>query len=448
MNYINDTIIASASAQFNQAIAIIRISGPETYEVVNKVFSKDILNQKGYTLVNGYIFDLNNEKIDEVVLACFKGTKSFTGEDTIEINCHGGILVVQKIIKLFLTLGIRLAQRGEFSRRAFLNNKINLLQAEAINDLIHAENDYSLKAAINSLGPETTSLINKLSDKLLALVANINVNIDYPEYEDIENVTNEKALQEINDFLHEIAIIKKHSQVFQSIKTGVDTVIIGQPNVGKSSLLNALLKEEKAIVSEIQGTTRDLVEGKINLGEITLNLIDTAGIRETNDKLENIGINKSKQAIDKAQLVILVVDGSKELSSEDEELLNLIKNKNYIIAINKSDLGVKLNMRNAVVISALQQDIAQLIGKINEVIMSDKIDFSKEIVLANARQLACLEEIEINVKTAFQELQSGVFIDLVTVYLQKAWNLLLTIQGKDNEVNLIDEIFKRFCLGK
>lgn len=448
MKYINDTIVASASAPVNQSISIIRISGNDTYNIVNKVFSKEILHQEGYTLVNGYIHDLNNNKIDEVVLACYRNPKSFTGEDSIEINCHGGILVTQKIIKLLLSLGMRMAERGEFSKRAFLNNKINLVQAEAINDLIFAENDVTLKTAINNLGSYATNLINNLSDDLLDLIAQVNVNIDYPEYDGVEEVTNENMIIKVEKFLQKIKIIKEHSQISQVIKNGIDTAIIGKPNVGKSSLLNAFLKEEKAIVSEIQGTTRDLVEGKINLGEISLNLIDTAGIRETKNQIEKIGILKTREIINKAQLIILVLDGSKQLTKEDYQLIELIKNKNYIIAVNKSDLSLKLKIEGSIEISALNQDINYLIQVIKKKIITTKIDFNNELLLTNTRQLDYLDKIEINITKAFEELKKNVPVDLVVVFLQKAWNLLLAIQGKDNQINLIDEIFKRFCLGK
>lgn len=448
MKYINDTIVASASALVNQSISTIRISGPDTYQLVNKVFSKDILNQKGYTLINGYIQDLAGNKIDEVVLASYRAPKSYTGEDSIEINCHGGVLITQKIIKLLLSVGLRMAERGEFSKRAFLNNKMNLVQAEAINDLIFAENDATLKTAINSLGNHATSLINNLSEDLLSLIAKVNVNIDYPEYDGVESITNENMMTEVNAFLQKIKKIREHSQITQVIKNGIDTVIIGKPNVGKSSLLNSLLKEDKAIVSEIQGTTRDLVEGKINLGDISLNLIDTAGIRETTNQIEKIGIIKSKESIAKAQLIILVLDGSKFLAKEDYDLLALISNKNYIIAVNKTDLGLKLQMEGTIKISALKQDINPLIQEIKNKIIKEKIDFNNELLLANTRQLAYLEEIEVNIVQAISELKNNVPVDLVILYLQKAWNLLLEIQGKNNQVNLIDEIFKRFCLGK
>lgn len=448
MKYINDTIVANASALTTQAISIIRISGNSTYQLVDKVFSKDILNQKGYTLVNGYIHDLDGNKIDEVVLACYRDPKSFTGEDVIEINCHGGVLITQKIIKLLLSLGMRMALPGEFTRRAFLNNKINLVQAEAINDLIFAENDATLKTAINSLGSHTTSLINQLSEQLLTLIANVNVNIDYPEYDGVEQVTNQTMINDVNDFLQVIRKVKEHSQITQIIKNGINTVIIGKPNVGKSSLLNALLKEDKAIVSKIRGTTRDLVEGKINLGDISLNLVDTAGIRSTKNKIEKIGIAKSKAVLDKAQLVILVLDGSKLLTKEDYDLIRLVKNKNYIITINKSDLGLKLQITDAINISALNQDISSLIEAIKSKTLTTKIDFNNELLLTNTRQLEYFDQIETNINKTVEELKQGVPVDLVVIYLQNAWNLLLSIQGKDHQINLIDEIFKRFCLGK
>lgn len=448
MKYINDTIVANASALTTQAISIIRVSGDTTYQLVNQVFSKDILHQKGYTLVNGYLHDLSGNKIDEVILACYRNPKSFTGEDVIEINCHGGILVTQKIIKLLLSLGMRMALPGEFTRRAFLNNKINLVQAEAINDLIFAENDATLKTAINNLGPHTTNLINQLSEQLLALIAHVNVNIDYPEYDDIEQITSKTMINEVNAFLEEIKKIKEHSEITQIIKNGIDTVIIGKPNVGKSSLLNALLKEDKAIVSEIQGTTRDLVEGKINLGDISLNLVDTAGIRSTKNEIEKIGIAKSKAMLEKAQLVILVLDGSKPLTKEDYQLINLVKDKNYIIAINKNDLTLKLEITDTIKISALNQDIGALVVAIKQKILTTKIDFNNELLLTNTRQLEYFDQIETNISKTITELKQGIPVDLVVIYLQNAWNLLLSIQGKDHQVHLIDEIFKRFCLGK
>lgn len=448
MKYINDTIVANASALATQAISIVRVSGTETYQLVNQVFSKDILQQKGYTLIKGYLHDLDNNKIDEVILACYRNPKSFTGEDIIEINCHGGVLVTQKIIKLLLSLGMRMALPGEFTRRAFLNNKVNLVQAEAINDLIFAENDASLKTAINNLGPHTTNLIKQLSEQLLTLIANVNVNIDYPEYDGVEQVTNQTMINEVENFLQAIKKIKAHSQITQTIKNGIDTVIIGKPNVGKSSLLNALLKEDKAIVSEVQGTTRDLVEGKINLGDISLNLIDTAGIRTTTDEIEKIGIAKSKAVLNKAQLVILVLDGSKSLTKEDEQLIALIKDKNYIIAVNKNDLVSKLQITDTIKISALKQDINSLIEAIKQKTLVTKIDFNNELLLTNTRQLEYFDQIETNISKAVTELKQGVPVDLVVIYLQNAWNLLLSIQGKDHQIDLVDEIFKRFCLGK
>ncbi|MCL8210188.1 tRNA uridine-5-carboxymethylaminomethyl(34) synthesis GTPase MnmE [Spiroplasma attinicola] len=448
MKYINDTIVANASALTTQAISIIRVSGDATYQLVNQVFSKDILQQKGYTLVKGYLHDLDGNKIDEVILACYRNPKSFTGEDIIEINCHGGVLVTQKIIKLLLSLGMRMALPGEFTRRAFLNNKVNLVQAEAINDLIFAENDATLKTAINNLGTHTTNLINQLSEQLLTLIANVNVNIDYPEYDGVEQITNQIMINEVANFLHEIKKIKEHSQITQIIKNGINTVIIGKPNVGKSSLLNALLKEDKAIVSEIQGTTRDLVEGKINLGDISLNLVDTAGIRTTKNEIEKIGIAKSKAMLEKAQLVILVLDGSKPLTKEDYQLINLIKDKNYIIVANKNDLTSKLQITDTIKISALNQDISSLIEAIKQKTLTTKIDFNNELLLTNTRQLEYFEQIETNISKAVTELKQGVPVDLVVIYLQNAWNLLLSIQGKDHQIDLVDEIFKRFCLGK
>ncbi|WP_342276372.1 tRNA uridine-5-carboxymethylaminomethyl(34) synthesis GTPase MnmE [Spiroplasma endosymbiont of Nebria brevicollis] len=450
---LNETIVTIATAQLNQAISIIRISGNDTYEFLNKVFDKDILKQKGHTLKTGYIVDYDGNKIDQVVLACYRAPKSFTGEETIEINCHGGVLITQKILQLLLTTGMRMATRGEFTRRAYLNDKIDLIESEAINDLIMAENDSTLKVAINSLSGKTKILINELSAELLTLIANITVNIDYPEYDGIEQTTIENVMPLVEKFLNKIEVIKEHSKIAKIIKEGINTVIIGKPNVGKSSLLNALLNEDKAIVSNQAGTTRDLVEGKINLGDITLNLIDTAGIRDTLNDIEKAGINKSHDALNNADLIILVLDGSKPLTIQDKKLLSLVKNKNYLIAINKIDLGLKLkldvkNKFNVVKISAINKEITNLISDIKNKIITTEINFSKELILANTRQLAYLDEIEISIKNALEDLKSYISIDLIIVHLQKAWNTILQMQGKKFETNLLDEIFKRFCLGK
>lgn len=450
---LNQTIVAIATAPINQAISIIRISGNNTYEFVNKVFNKDILQQKGHTLITGYIIDYDNNKIDQVVLACYRGSKSFTGEDTIEINCHGGILITQKILQLLLTTGMRMAQRGEFTRRAYLNNKIDLIAAEAVNDLIMAENNSTLKTAINSLSGKTKILIDELASQLLTLIANINVNIDYPEYDGIEQTTISNVTPLVETFLNKIKVIKKHSEIAKTIKEGINTVIIGKPNVGKSSLLNALLNEDKAIVSNQAGTTRDLVEGKINLGDITLNLIDTAGIHHTINEIEQAGISKSHQALNQADLIILVLDGSKPISKEDETLLTIIKNKNYLIAINKLDLGLKLkldvkNKFNVVEISAINNEISNLISAIKNKIMTTEINFNQELLLVNTRQLAYLDEIELNISNALADLKKFIAIDFVIIHLQTAWNKILEMQDKKFRTNLLDEIFKKFCLGK
>lgn len=450
---LNDTITAIATAPLNQAISIIRISGKSTYELLNKVFDKDISKQQGHTLMTGYIIDHNKNKIDQVVLVCYRAPKSFTGEDTVEINCHGGVLITQKILQLLLSIGMRMATRGEFTRRAYLNDKIDLIEAEAINDLIMAENNTVLKTAINSLSGKTRLLIEELSSKLLTLIANIIVNIDYPEYDGVEEKTINNVIPLVEKFLNKIKIIKEHSKITKTIKEGINTVIIGKPNVGKSSLLNALLNEDKAIVSNEEGTTRDLVEGKINLGDISLNLIDTAGIRHTSNDIEKAGINKSHRALNEADLIILVLDGSKDLSNEDIKLLEKIKHKNYLIAINKSDLGLKLKLDikynfNVVKVSAMMNEIDDLILGIKNKIITANINFDKELLFANTRQLAYLDEIELSIADALADLRKNISIDLIIVHLQTAWNKILEMQGKKFETNLLDEIFKRFCLGK
>lgn len=453
---INDTIIALASAPLKQAIAIIRVSGPETFSLINKVFSRNILNYSKEKYFGRIINPNTKIIIDEVVLVCYYKSSSFTGEDTIEINCHGSMLIVNKIIHLLLTImkndNIRLATAGEFTKRAFLNGKIDLLQAQAVNDLINAPNDEALALAMNSLNGNNSKLLKELETRLLELIANISVNIDYPEYDGVENLTQKLVLTRTNELYSDLLTITKQSKIAQVINDGIDTVIIGKPNVGKSTLLNALLKENRAITSTIAGTTRDIVTGKINIDNISLNLIDTAGIRNTNDIIEQLGIQKSKQYLEKAQLILLVLDGSNILDDNDMVLLELVKDKNCIIVINKVDLQQKLSLSllplSSVPISALNNDFNPLIDKIKEMFLQEKINYHNNLILTSTHHQMLLDKITMTIDEAIQALNNSMPLNLVVLHFQEAWDYLQEINGKIIKDNLLDEMFSRFCLGK
>ena len=385
-----------------------------------------------------------NESVDEVLVSLFRAPKSYTGEDVVEISCHGGVYITRKVLSLILGAGARMARRGEFTERAFLSGKMDLSQAEGINDLIWAKDEINAKSAIHSLKGSVAKLMRPLEEDLTQIISNIEVNIDYPEYDDVHQLTEEEILPKaekwIND-IHQIIVTAQQSAV---IKEGINTVILGRPNVGKSSLLNALLEEDKAIVTDVAGTTRDLVEGTVRLSGITLNLIDTAGIRKSDDAIEQIGITKSLQALEKAQLVIVVLDGSEELTEEDQELLEKTKNYNRIVVYNKKD---KDSVHAGISISAIQKDITELTNAIVEKYQSEYIAANSD-TLNNERQIGYALQAEQAMREAVNALHAGMELDLVTIDLEKAWTALRQITGKAGKEDLLDEIFSRFCLGK
>ena len=337
-----DTIAAISTTTGVGAISIIRLSGSDALEIVNKVFTKDLTKVKTHTINYGFIKN-KEEKIDEVLVSVMKAPKTFTCEDVVEINCHGGRATTNKVLEVLLENGARLAEPGEFTKRAFLNGRIDLLEAEATMDLISSKAESARKISINTLTGETSNLIKKLRSELIAIISNIEVNIDYPEYEDIEVLTNDSILPNVIEFKIKLEEIIKKSEDSKVIKEGIKVGIIGRPNVGKSSLLNSLIEEEKAIVTDIPGTTRDIVEGNLILDGITLNIIDTAGIRQTNDRVEQIGVERSLKIIDTSDLVIYILNNNEKITCEEKELLEKIKDKKKIIVINKIDLENKLD---------------------------------------------------------------------------------------------------------
>ena len=439
----HDTIAAISTADAMGAVSIIRISGPDTFEIVKKLCHKDVRNMEGYRMVRSEIYD-QQEVVDDSLISVFHAPYSYTGEDVVELNCHGGVYLTHKILQLVLGLGARLAKRGEFTQRAFLNEKMDLSQAEAIQDLIVAEDEINTKAAIHTLKGSILRVLRPLEEELIQMIAHIEVNIDYPEYDDVEMLVESDILPKAKAWRQQLEKLVLESEKAQVVKGGVQTVIVGRPNVGKSSLLNALLEEDKAIVTDIAGTTRDIVEGNIRIGSFSLHLIDTAGIRDSNDRIEQMGIEKSKKMIEKAQLILLVMDGSQELTIEDQELLEQTKNKTRIIIYNKKDLGSKYS---GVQISASTGQIEALKEKLEALFQQEVLAASGD-TLANDRQIGLAKAALGAMDQAIASLEAGMELDLVTLDLQESWNCLKEMSGGRSREGLLDEIFSRFCLGK
>lgn len=443
MNMMNDTIAAIATANATGAVSIIRISGEEAILIASKLINKDLSKKEGYTITFGTVQE-ENDVVDEVLVSIFRAPKSYTGEDVVEIGCHGGLFITRKILSLCLGKGARLARRGEFTERAFLNGKMDLSQAEGVNDLINATDEVNAKSAMHSLKGSVSKILKPLEEDLTQIISNIEVNIDYPEYDDVHQLTEDEILPKAKAWLKDIQKLIDEAKKAVNIREGIDTVILGRPNVGKSSLLNALLEEDKAIVTDIAGTTRDIVEGTVRLDGMTLNLIDTAGIHESNDIVEKIGIDKSLQALEKAELVIVVLDGSEALTDEDHKLLEMTKNKNRIVVYNKNDKAIQ---HDGISISAINGDVEALTNAMKE-------KYEKELYLAssdtlnNERQIGLAIQAEQSMKNAIRTLEDGMELDLVTIDLENAWTSLKEITGKVGKEDLLDEIFSRFCLGK
>ena len=440
-----DVIVALATPSMESAIAVIRVSGENSLSLLKEIFSNKS-DYQGNKVYYGKIKD-NQEIIDEVLVSTFVAPKSFTGEDSFEINCHGGMFIVKRIIELCIKKGARLAKRGEFSKRAFLNDKMDLLQAESINDMIRAESELEAKLALNGLVGNTSKLIENIEHDFLELLSNIEVNIDYPEYDEAEVATKEYVSETIEKIIEMIQILIKDSKVGKRIKDGLNIAILGKPNVGKSSILNALLNEEKAIVTDIEGTTRDIVEGQITLNGLKVNLLDTAGIRETVNKVEKIGIEKSLDLIEKADLIIMVLDASKKLEEEDYKLLELTKNSNRIIVANKKEIKEQNFNYDTIEISAKNNDIEALKEAIINSIGFNIKDYNNKPMLSNVRHIGLLENSVSHLENVLKELEL-VPIDLLTTELTQALENIRDILGHKSRLDMVDEIFSRFCLGK
>ena len=449
----NDTIAAISTTLGVGAISIIRVSGYSAIKEVNKITKANILKKETHTITYTYIED-NNQTIDEVLVTIMKAPKTFTREDIVEINCHGGIATTKKVLELLLKQNIRLAEPGEFTKRAFLNGRIDLTQAEAVMDLINVKSDTARQIAINNLKGNTTKKIRTLREKLSDILANIEVNIDYPEYQDIEEMTVEKIKNELDNIKDELDKIIENSKNSKIIKDGINVAIIGRPNVGKSSILNMFSGYNKAIVTEIAGTTRDIVEESITLDGIALNLIDTAGIRQTKDIVEQIGVERSKQAVEKADLVLLVLNNNEQLQKEDKELLELSKNKKRIIIINKNDLEKKIDINELkqeeiVTTNTLNDDgLKELKEKIKEMFNLDKIETKDYNYVSNINQLRKVEEAKNSIENIRQNIENNLPIDIIEIDLKYIWDTLGEVIGETYQEELLDNLFSKFCVGK
>lgn len=449
----NDTICAISTALGVGAISIIRVSGDEAIDIVNKIFDKDLTKKESHTINYGHIV-YNGEIIDEVMVSIMKSPKTFTKEDIVEINSHGGVAVTNKVLEILLLEGARLAEPGEFTKRAFLNGRIDLVEAESIMDLIESKTETSRKLAISGMEGKVSKLVKNIIDNLVKVNANIEVNIDYPEYEDIEIVTKEK-IEEISKYINkELTKLLNESENGKLIKDGINTLILGRPNVGKSSILNKLIEEDKAIVTSVAGTTRDIVEGQIRVNGILLNIIDTAGVRETEDIVEKIGVEKSLSLVNDADLIILVFNNNEKLTDEDKKLLEYTKEKKRIIVINKIDLENNLDISNLkneriVKISALKDSgIESLKNEINDMFNLEEINLGDFTYLSNSRQISLVKKaVEIS-KNLEDALNNDVPIDLLEIDIKEICEILGEIIGESYDDKLIDTLFSNFCLGK
>ena len=450
----SDTIVAISTKLGVGAISIIRVSGKDSISLVNKVFrGKDLTKVESHTINYGFI---NNGKqdLDEVLVTVMKSPKTFTREDVVEINCHGGIATTLSIFELLIEQGARKAEAGEFTKRAFINGRIDLTEAESVMDLINSKTENSRKLALSSLEGNLKKYINSFRDKLKHVLANIEVNIDYPEYYDIEEVTRKELKEAITNLEKDLRNLVKKSEERQIIKNGIKTIIIGRPNVGKSSILNRFLKEDKAIVTDIEGTTRDIVEGSIIFDGIELSLIDTAGIRDTDNLAEKIGVEKSLSLIDNANLIIVVLNSSEELTENDKFILDKVKEKNPIIVLNKNDLPrkidkSKLDFKHIVSTNTNSLDgIEPLKEEIKSMFKLSEIEEDDYTYLANERQLSLAKQALKSLSQAKVSLDNDEPVDIIEIDLKKVFDTLGSITGESYSDELLDELFANFCVGK
>lgn len=455
-----NTIVAISTAMGNGGIGIVRMSGEKSFEILDKIFRPKNNDGfiKGYQIKYGNIIDPKNEEIvDEVLVSYFVAPKSYTTENMCEINTHGGMVVEKRILELCLENGAEIASPGEFTKRAFLNGRIDLSQAEAIIDLINSKTVREAKESINQLEGHLSSKIENIRQKMLNLMIAIDVNIDYPEYDE-EEVTKNRSLVELRIISEELIKLENSFNSGKILRDGVKTVILGKTNAGKSSLLNRILKEDRAIVSNIEGTTRDTIEEFVDVEGIPLKLIDTAGIRNSSNEIEQIGIQKSKKLADSADLIIAIFDITKNLTEDDEELLEIIKDKECIILLNKIDVlsenielekCLKYINKNILKISAMEDiGIQQLFDKIVEIYSFNNDSLSNDVLISNERHKNLIQKARIEIDEAINAAENDMYIDIISIYITNAMNYLAEITGNNVTDDVINEIFKKFCLGK
>ncbi|MEC0318873.1 tRNA uridine-5-carboxymethylaminomethyl(34) synthesis GTPase MnmE [Bacillus subtilis] len=458
-----DTIAAISTPMGEGAIAIVRLSGPEAIQIADKIYKgpkgKTLSSVESHTIHYGHIVDRPSDRVvEEVMVSVLKAPRTFTREDVIEINCHGGIVTVNQVLQLALREGARLAEPGEFTKRAFLNGRIDLSQAEAVMDLIRAKTDRALNVAMNQMEGRLSALVRRLRSEILETLAHVEVNIDYPEYDDVEEMTHQILVEKATAVKKEIEALLRTSEQGKILREGLSTVIIGRPNVGKSSLLNSLVHEAKAIVTDIPGTTRDVIEEYVNVRGVPLRLVDTAGIRETEDIVERIGVERSRQVLKEADLILLVLNYSEELSEEDVKLFEAVEGMDVIVILNKTDLEAKIdtervrelaNGRPVVTTSLLKEEgINDLEEAIQSLFYTGAIESGDLTYVSNTRHISILQQAKRAIEDALSGIEQDVPIDMVQIDLTRCWELLGEIIGDSVHESLIDQLFSQFCLGK
>lgn len=458
-----DTIAAISTPMGEGAIAIVRLSGDEAVEIADKIFksptNKNLAEVVTHTIHYGHLMDpKTDEVVEEVMVSLMRGPKTFTREDVVEINCHGGIVSVNRVLQLVLRYGARLAEPGEFTKRAFLNGRIDLSQAEAVMDLIRAKTDRAMNVALGQMDGKLSRLITSLRQALLETLAQVEVNIDYPEYDDVEEMTIPVLLEKCGWVREEIIKLLQTSSQGKILREGLSTVILGRPNVGKSSLLNSLVQENKAIVTDIAGTTRDIIEEYVNVRGVPLRLVDTAGIRETEDIVERIGVERSREALKEADLILLVVNYGEELSIEDERLFETIQAMDYIVVVNKTDIERKIDLnrvhelagKHRVVTTSLvkEEGVIELEEAIAALFFEGQVESNDLTYVSNARHIALLHQAQQMIEDALTAAESGVPVDMIQIDVTRTWEILGEIIGDTVQESLINQLFSQFCLGK
>ncbi len=458
-----DTVAAISTPMGEGAIAIVRLSGDEAFPIAEKLFKsingKRITGEPSHTIHYGHILDPETQEVaEEVMLSIMRGPRTFTKEDVVEINCHGGLVSVNRVLQLCLKNGARLAEPGEFTKRAFLNGRIDLSQAEAVMDLIRAKTDRAMNVALGQMEGRLSKLIQKLRQEILETLAQIEVNIDYPEYDDVEEMSHRMLREKSAYVKKEVQRLLQTSQQGKILREGLSTVIVGRPNVGKSSLLNSLVQENKAIVTDIPGTTRDVIEEYVNVRGVPLRLLDTAGIRETEDIVERIGVERSRQVLKEADLILLVLNYSDDLTSEDEKLFEAVKGMDVIVIVNKTDLPKKVNMDQVrqlagdykVITTAIieEKGIGELEQAIADLFFTGSLEANDMTYVSNSRHIALLNEADKSISDVLEGIEFGTPIDILQIDLTRTWELLGEIIGDTVQESLINQLFSQFCLGK